>query len=60
MLVKRYQERGYDAFMHENTTKGKKILYKVLIGKFENMEEAAKLANSIKTEEKIDVMIFCE
>jgi cell division septation protein DedD len=59
-LAKEFKKAGYDAFTYKSTTKDKGILYRVLIGRFINMKEAAELANSIRVKEKIDVLIFCE
>lgn len=59
-LEKEFKNIGYDAFTYKSTTKDKGILYRVLIGRFINIKEAAELANSIRAKEKIDVVIFCE
>lgn len=59
-FAKEFKKAGYDAFTYKSTTKDKGILYRVLIGRFINMKEAAELANSIRAKEKIDVVIFCE
>lgn len=59
-LTKKYKEKGYDAFIRKSTAKDKGILYRVLIGKFDNKKEAAKLTNSIHAKENINVVIFRE
>jgi cell division septation protein DedD len=59
-LEKEFKNIGYDAFTYKSIAKDKGILYRVLIGRFINIKEAAELANSIRDKEKIDVVIFCE
>ena len=34
LLIRKYKEKGYDAFTCKSTAKDKGILYRVLIGKF--------------------------
>lgn len=57
-FVKKYKERGYDAFTYKSITRDKRILYRVLISNFDNKKEASKLANSIRSKEKINAIIF--
>jgi len=59
-LTKKYEEKGYDAFTHKSTTKDKGILYRVLIGEFEERKEASKFFYSIHAKENINVTIFHE
>lgn len=59
-LIKRYKEKGYEVFIHKGTAKDKGILYRVLIGKFEDRKESSKMANRIRAKEKIDVTIYGE
>ena len=59
-IVRKYKEKGYDAFTRKSTAKDKGILYRVLIGNFANKKEAAKLANSVREKENINVIIFRE
>lgn len=59
-LVKKYRNGGYEAFAHKTATRDEEILYRVLIGHFENKKEAAHLAKSIRSKEKINVIIFHE
>src|SRR4030042_1284877 len=59
-IVRKYKEKGYDAFTCKSTAKDKGILYRVLIGNFANKKEDAKLANSVREKENINVIIFHE
>lgn len=57
-LAKTYKEKGYDVFIHKGTAKGNKILYRVLIDKFEKRKEALQLAEDVRTKEKIETTVF--
>jgi len=57
-LAKTYKEKGYEVFIHEITAKDNKILYMVLIDKFENSKEASQLAENIRSKEKIETTVF--
>jgi TolA-binding protein len=60
-LSREYVKKGYDAYVQKAVSKdGKKISYRVLIGKFENNEEASQMAKKISDKEKIKVFIFSE
>lgn len=59
-LIKQYKEKGYEAFIYKSTRKDKEILYRVLIGKFENKKEASKLTKNINAKENIKAIIFRE
>ena len=60
-LSKEYVKKGYDAYVQKAVSKdGKKTSYRVLIGKFENKEEASQMAKKIRDKEKIKVFIFSE
>jgi len=57
-LAKTYKDKDYEAFTHKGKTKDKDIVYRVLIGKFDNRREAFQLAGKIETKEKIKVIVF--
>jgi len=60
-LVKTYEGKGYEAFIHTaETKKDKGPFHRVLIGKFENRKEAVKLAAQVETKEKIKTTVFSE
>ncbi|MFZ3122760.1 MAG: SPOR domain-containing protein [Thermodesulfovibrionales bacterium] len=59
-LAKDYKAKGYETFIQKSAGKDKETLYRVLIGKFENKKEAAKLAHSIEAKEKTKTVIFKE
>src|SRR4030042_673336 len=53
-LSKEYVKKGYDAYVQKAVSKdGKKTSYRVLIGKFENKEEASRMAKKIRDKENI-------
>jgi cell division septation protein DedD len=55
-----YKSKGYEAFTQKGTTKDNEVIYRVLIGKFENRKEAYQLAAKIQTEEKAGTTVFSE
>lgn len=57
-LTKRYDKKGYEAFMHKTPAGEKIFLYRVLIGKFASKREAADWAKKISAEEHIKTTIF--
>jgi TolA-binding protein len=60
-LSKKYIKKGYDAFVQKAVSKdGQKISYRVLIGKYEDKEEASRIAKEISDKEKIRVFIYTE
>lgn len=59
-LIKQYKEKGYEAFTYKSTLKNKEILHRVLIGKFDNKKDVLRLAEDIRTKEKVETIIFKE
>jgi DNA-binding response OmpR family regulator len=59
-LVKHFTKLNYKAFSYKTAGKNKKALYRVLIGRFNNKKEADAMAKTIKSKEKIKVLIFRE
>ncbi|HWR59632.1 MAG TPA: SPOR domain-containing protein, partial [Thermodesulfovibrionales bacterium] len=57
-LTKRYEKKGYEAFMHKSSTGEKKFVYRVLIGKFAGRDEAAGWAKKISAEERTKATVF--
>ncbi len=57
-LTRRYEQKGYEAFTYKTSTGEKKILYRVLIGKFASKREAVGWAKKIGAEEHITTMVF--
>lgn len=57
-LVRKYTQKGYDAFTQKSTIAGKGTLYRVLIGKFDNKSKADQLARQIRSKENISTIIF--
>ncbi len=60
LSVKNYKEKGYEAFLQKSVQKNKEIIYRVLIGKFENNKEAAGFASSLRSKEKIKAIVYKE
>jgi len=59
-LANTYKGRGYEAFVQKGATKGNEVIYRVLIGKFENRKEAFQFANEIRVKEKTGTTVFSE
>ncbi len=57
-VAKRYDRKGYEAFVHKSVQGDGKILYRVLIGKFSSRNEAAGWAKKVAAEEKIKTAVF--
>ena len=55
-----YKKKGYDTFTLECPTKQPGAIYRVLIGNFRNKKEAAQLASEVRSNEKIDAIIYHE
>ncbi|MCL5024719.1 MAG: SPOR domain-containing protein [Nitrospirae bacterium] len=55
-LVNHYKKKGYEAFLYASQQKDK-VLHRVLIGKFEDRKEAAKLAAEISSKEGAKVLV---
>lgn len=56
-LAKQLQGKGYDAFVQKGT-KDKEAIHRVLIGKYENIKEASKMAKDISAKENIKTVVF--
>ncbi len=61
-LTKRYREKGYDAFTHLGLTKDKTFtsIYRVLVGRYEEIKTARKLAGEMESKEEIKTAIYSE
>ncbi len=57
-VAKRYDRKGYETSVHKTSQGDKKIIYRVLIGKFSNRSEAADWAKKVAAEEKIKTAVF--
>ncbi len=59
-LTKAFLEKGYDAFIQPGVTKDKSPIYRVLVGKSEDKKAARRLAEEIRSKEKIETTLFGE
>ena len=59
-LAKSYKGKGYEAFTLKGATKDNATVYRVLIGQYENREEAQRLAGKILAQEQIDTIVIAE
>ncbi len=59
-LTKRYKEKGYETFINEGRTNDNKVIYRVLIGRFEKRGESSKMAIKVQKRERIRVTIFSD
>jgi cell division septation protein DedD/CheY-like chemotaxis protein len=57
-LAKQYKRKGYRTFTREGTTKDNLIVYRVLIGQYEDRIEAVRSAGKIQARQKISTIIF--
>ncbi len=59
-LSKKLKEKGYDAFTLKSDVKGKGVIYRVLVGKFEDRKKSREMAVQISKKENIKPVIFSE
>jgi CheY-like chemotaxis protein len=59
-LVKQFTNLNYKAFSYKTIGKNKKVLYRVLTGRFDGKKEAEILAKTIKSKENTEALIFRE
>jgi len=59
-LVKHFTKLNYKVFAYKTIGKNKKVLYRVLIGRFDNKKEADAMAKTISSKENTKVLIFRE
>ena len=59
-LAGKFRRKGYDAFVMKGLLRDRGKIYRVLIGKFEDRRESAKLAAEIREKEKMVPSVFSE
>ena len=59
-LMKKFREKGYDAFTQPGVTKDKSPIYRVLVSKHEDRKAAKKLAGEIQSREQIETTLYGE
>jgi DNA-binding response OmpR family regulator len=57
-LAKKFMDKGYDAFVQAGVTKDNSPIYRVLVSKSEDKRTARKLAEEIRSKEKIQTTLF--
>lgn len=57
-LAIKYKERGYEAFVYKTGTKDAELLYRVLIGKFNDRKEALQMVKGISAKEGVQAILF--
>jgi len=57
-LAQRYKGKGYDAFVQKGTARDSQIVYRVLVGRFDDRKEAVILSAAVASKEKIKTTIF--
>jgi len=57
-LLQKYKKLNYHAFTLKSTGKNKQAFYRVLVGRFKTMKEAAVLAKDIRSKENIHTVIY--
>ena len=58
-LLQEYTDKGYTVFIDERDVHGTGIMYKVLIGPFQRIEDTAEAAEDIRAKENIDPFVTC-
>ncbi|MEW6584664.1 MAG: SPOR domain-containing protein [Nitrospirota bacterium] len=59
-LARELKARGHQARVHKEKTNKDASLYRVLLGRFEKEEDARKLADKLRTDEKLSAVLFRE
>jgi cell division septation protein DedD len=59
-LASGLREKGYDAFVHPNVAKDGSSFYRVLVSRQEDRKAAEKLAEEIRSKEKIETTVYRE
>jgi cell division septation protein DedD len=59
-LMKKFQEKGYDAFTQPGVTKNRSPIYRVLVNKYEDRKTAKKMAGEIQIKEQIETSLYGE
>ena len=59
-LANSLREKGYDAFVHPNVAKDGSSFYRVLVSSQEDRKAAEKLAEEIRSKEKIETTVYRE
>jgi DNA-binding response OmpR family regulator/cell division septation protein DedD len=57
-LAKKFLDKGYDVFVQAGVTKDKSPIYRVLVSKSEDKKTARKLAEEIRSKERIQTTLF--
>ena len=57
-LAEKFVGKGYDAFTQRGVTKDKSPIYRVLVSKVEDRKEARKLAEEIRSKEKMETAVY--
>ena len=59
-LMRKLKEEGYETFTMKSDVKGKGVVYRVLVGKFEDRKKSREMAVRISKKENIKAVIFSE
>jgi len=57
-LAKTFLDKGYDVFVQAGVTKDKSPIFRVLVSKSEDRKTARKLAEEIRSKERIQTTVF--
>lgn len=57
-LAHKFKGKGYDVFVQKGTARDSRIVYRVLVGRFEDRKEAVMLSAAVASKEKIKTTIF--
>ncbi len=59
-LASRFREKGYDAFIHSNVARDGSSFYRVLVSRQDDRKAAERLAEEIRSKEKIETTVYRE
>ena len=59
-LMKKFREKGYDAFTQPGVAKDRSPIYRVLVSQYEERKAAQKLAGEIQSKEEIKTTLYGE
>jgi cell division septation protein DedD len=59
-LVKKFREKGYDAFLQAGITRDRSPIYRVLVSKQQDRKAAKKLAGEIQSREQVETTLYGE
>ena len=60
VLLQKYKDKGHRVFIDKSDIKDKGIMYKVLIGPFQQISDTSQIAEDIRLKENINPFVMCQ